>query len=55
MKIRLLHDWMGNRKGTWVDLVDRVAQELIERGTAVKPKKMGRPPRDKMVRTSRNK
>lgn len=45
---------MGNQKGAKLDLVDRVAEELILRGTAIE-RRMGRPPKDKMVHQSVNK
>ncbi len=34
MKVVLLMEWMGRRKGSTVNLVDGMARELIERGTA---------------------
>jgi hypothetical protein len=55
MKITLKAEWMGNRKGASLDLVDKMAEELIRRGTAVKKRGVGRPQKDKMVRQSKNK
>jgi hypothetical protein len=55
MKIVLKAEWMGNRKGASLDLVDRIAEDLIKRGTAIKKRGVGRPQKDKMVRQSKNK
>ena len=55
MKIKLLHDWMGNKAGATLDIVDRVADDLITRGAADKKKGVGRPQKDKMMHQSINK
>lgn len=34
MKIELLVEWMGNRKGAILDLVEQAAQDLIRRKIA---------------------
>ena len=54
MKIELLREWMGNKKGAVLDLIDRAAQDLIDRKTA-KPympsrtrKKLGKKDVDKI-------
>jgi hypothetical protein len=55
MKIVLKAEWMGNRKGASLDLVDRIEEDLIRRGTAVKKREVGRPQKDKMIHQSKNK
>jgi hypothetical protein len=61
MKLKLLHEWLGNQPGAVVDVRDSYAPSLIERGTAemVKEeesfKKMQRKDKDKMVSNSVNK
>ncbi|MDO8716405.1 MAG: hypothetical protein Q7J73_06310 [Dehalococcoidales bacterium] len=34
MKVILKREWMGRTKGTELDLVDQIANDLIRRGTA---------------------
>ena len=55
MKIKLTTDWMGNHEGSTLDLADRVAEELILRGSATLKKGVGRPRRDKMISYAMNK
>lgn len=55
MKIILLTEWMGNKKGAVLDLVDFYAKELIRRGsakpyTAPRKKQVKSAPKDKMMR-----
>ena len=37
MKVILKRDWMGREKGDELNLIDQVANHLIERGTAKLP------------------
>ncbi len=37
MKVILTREWMGRGKGDEVNLIDQVANQLIERGTAKLP------------------
>ena len=65
MKVRLKHEWLGNREGEVLDLIEPAARALIERETAegvsqdMPPAslrgKIMRSPNDKMSRGSRNK
>jgi len=34
LKIKLLQEWLGNKKGAVLDLIDRAAQDLIARKIA---------------------
>lgn len=34
MKVVLTRDWMGRRRGEEMNLVDQLANQLLERGTA---------------------
>ena len=67
MEIRFLDEWMGNQPGSTRDIIDHVAERLIERGTAEllteekEPRRtLGRPKaqapkKDKMVKGAKNK
>jgi len=46
---------MSNKKGATLNLIDSVAQTLIDRGIAKKVKEVGRPPKDKMIKRAKNK
>jgi len=60
-RVRLTSEWMGNKKGTVINLPLMVARQLVARGAAeleseVKPAgKLQRRDQDKMVKSSINK
>lgn len=64
MQVRLNHEWMGNKEGKIINIVDNYARILIERGTASEigmPKKeepmikIQRRDKDKMIEGGLNK
>jgi len=61
MKIKLIHEWFGHKKGTVLDLVPVSARRLMRLGTAVsfeegaETKDVSSPPKDKMVKRPRRK
>jgi hypothetical protein len=61
MKIKLIHEWFGHKKGTVLDLVPVSARRLMRIGTAVsfeegaETKDVSSPPKDKMVKRPRRK